>query len=233
LPGATDEWLWTPLRAERAATVAEWYRDLAAELEPGRLATLRFVMSHSANFLLPHLGGDAVAACLVRDAVDRVISHYAFLRRPDPDGIAAGLAEVFATYGGASPRDSRRCRKQRIFFNHQARVLLAPELDVDELAYTAGPSPDADRWRAALFATAERYVMGTTECFHDAARRIGAATGVEVTGEIYEKVNRDRPRVDELDRGLVEVIRSYNWLDDELHNHVRHSVIGHESLQRI
>jgi hypothetical protein len=104
-----------------------------------------------------------------------------------------------------------------MFFNYQSRVLLAPEVDVDELPYSAGPPADADRWREALFAVANRYLIGTTERFADAARRFGAATGVELGAEVHEKVNPHRPRVAELDASLVEEIRAYNWLDAELH----------------
>jgi hypothetical protein len=216
LPGARCEQLWTPGGPGPSSTVAEWYRDLVAGLGPGGLATLRFCSSHTANFVLSHLDGDAVAFCIVRDAVDRTVSHYAF-DNPSVEDVPGALADVYARWAGASPTGPRGAFRQRLYFNYQARVLLAPELDVNELPYTAGPPPDADRWREALFTTAERYLVGTTERFDAAARRFAAATGLVLAGDVREKVNAHRPRLAELDPGLVEEIRAYNWLDAELH----------------
>jgi hypothetical protein len=216
LPDARCEQLWTPGRPGPASTVAEWYRDLVAGLGPTGLATLRFCSSHTANFVLSQLDGDAVAFCIVRDAVDRTVSHYAF-DNPSVEDVPRALADVYATWAGASPSDSRGAFKQRLYFNYQARVLLAPELDVNELPYTAGPPPDAERWREALFATAERYLVGTTERFDAAARRFAATTGLVLAGDVHEKVNAHRPRLADLDRGLIDEIRAYNWLDTELH----------------
>jgi len=227
---AGHEHVWDVPRVSRdRAALLEWYRVALHGLSDDRRARLACVMSHSANFMLPALEGPVHAVTMLRDPVDRVGSQWAVRsdrarRKAERKRSEAArtlregsLAELYERLGGGTPRDSELPPRFASFFNGQSRSLLRPHYDLDDLPYSAGPPPDADRWRERLFEdVAPRYEIGLREDFEAFVQRLAARYGWRVLLP-RAKVNAHRGARPEPDAGTVTAIEAHNWLDLELY----------------
>jgi hypothetical protein len=216
-------------RGERDENVS-WYRDWYYGLEESRRARLSCVMSHTAGYLLPVLDRPAETLVLVREPVDRVLSyHYDFKRRrPRSEDPFAALEETYARAEEQSPASAKAWE----YFNGQSRHLLSVFYDVSELAFTAGPSADADVWRNRLRDLIERvFFVGVQERFAgyvgELARRHGWRPFVP-----QGKVNSERPAVFDAS-ALWETILACNWLDAELYELCRQAQARRESQHQV
>jgi hypothetical protein len=194
-----------------------WYQDWYHGLDPDRKARLCCVMSHLSGYLLPALDRPAEALVLVREPVDRTVSYYHVKqRRRKPDRLYAALEEIYATPPSERPDSAKRERWEQ-FYNWQSRCLLSIFHDVSELPTAAGPSRDADLWRARLHELVDGiFFVGVQDRFAgyvgSLARRFGWTAFVR-----HSKVNPQRPPVSEISEDLRDTIRAYNWLDAELY----------------
>lgn len=221
------------LRDSTPAQLARWYGGWWESLAPPRRARVRCVAAHSANFLVGLIDAPVLAAAIVRDPVDRVISQYYFAKsnrekpleatgNPLPgyykQDNPATLGDIYRELGGARPGDGVIAGRHSRFFNGQARSLLAPHHDTGELAYSEGPPADADAWRERLFGVVDaHYRLGVQERVAQFARDVEERMGWPHAELARKKVNAQRPRLQELPAGFAERLRAFNWLDDELH----------------
>ncbi len=193
-----------------------WYADWYDSLDAGRKARLCCVMSHLAGYLLPALDRRAEALVLVREPVDRTVSYYHVKRRRRaPSRPFAPLEQIYA--GDPSERLGSRRDSWEQFFNWQSRCLLSVFHDVSELPATAGPSPDADLWRARLRRVVDEvFLVGVQDRFPEyvglLAHRFGWKAFVP-----QSKVNPERPPLSDVSPELRETILAHNWLDAELY----------------
>ena len=189
-----------------------WYRSLDDE----RRARLCCVMSHWAGYLLPALDRPADALVMVREPVDRTLSYYWFKqRRRGPERPLEPLGRLYELRGNRSDGERRPLLWAQLC-NWQSRALLSVFHDTSELAYSAGPSADADLWRERLRAVVERvYMVGVQDRFAEYLAALAQRYGWE-TFEPRNKVNPVRP-AEETPAKLRETILAYNWLDSELY----------------
>ena len=193
-----------------------WYAGWYGALDATRRQSLCCVMSHLAGYLLPALDRPAEALVLVREPVDRTISYWhAKDRRRPPERPFTPLEEIYDTGSGGR----REAWEQ--FFNWQSRCLLSVFDDVSDLPATAGPSVDAERWRARLRELVARtYLVGVQDRFAGYVEWLAGRFGWQ-TFLPQSKVNPARPSVAELSPELRETIRAHNWLDAELYELAR------------
>jgi hypothetical protein len=200
------------------AELLRWYRDWYLALDDDRRARLCCVMSHSAGYLLPALDRPAEALVLVREPVDRVLSFYHekrrnFLRDRDPN-TPFNLLE--AVYSPPTAKGPPQAWPQ--FFNWQSRSLLSVFHDVSSLPATAGPSPDADAWRARLRELVDRvFLVGVQDRFPEYIDSLAGRLGWRDLFVPQSGVNRHRPPLSEASAEVREQILEHNWLDAELY----------------
>ncbi|MBA2764809.1 MAG: hypothetical protein H0U42_09035 [Thermoleophilaceae bacterium] len=199
--------------ADGRGVVAQRYRDLYARFTGTERADLLAVAGHSANHLAPLVERPHRVLTLLREPVDRVYSHFFFVGRARGLAIEDFFAAVIAgTFGGPFTPDPAQ------FFNGQARSLLAPYFDTGDLPYSAGPGPDAELWRARLRdVLAENHLIGVRERFRQSIELFAQAFDWRRVELPELRVNDARPRHVDLPPETQKLIRSYNWLDAELH----------------
>ncbi len=219
-----------------------WHRDWYRSLDPERRDRLCCGMSHSAGYLLPALDRPAETLVLVREPVDRVLSFYYYKRRRpgDPPGPGRkthflGLEEVFelGDQDRASLARPMRLEAWEQFFNWQSRSLLSVFHDVSTLAYSEGPSADADLWRGRLRELIESvFFVGVQDRFAGyaelLARRFGWSAFVPTS-----KVNERRPPASDVSGELRRTILAYNWLDHELYELCRELQMQREAEAQV
>jgi hypothetical protein len=201
---------------------ADWYRSL----DESRRARLCCVMSHLAGYLLPALDRPAEALVLVREPVDRTVSYYHVKKRRRGERPWAPLEEIYSS----DPSSRRESWEQ--FFNWQSRCLLSVYHDVSDFPETAGPSPDADLWRARLRELVDDvFFVGVQDRFEDyvdsLARRFGWTAFIP-----RSKVNPQRPSLSEVSPELRETILAHNWLDAELYQLCRQTQEQRDAAER-
>jgi hypothetical protein len=211
----------------KPAELVDWYRDWYRTLDEERRGRLCCAMSHSAGYLLPTLDRPVETLVLVREPVDRVLSFYHYKRRRPSDQPDSRRTEEFFrledVYAVDEADRARLVRPARLesweqFFNWQSRCLLSVFHDVSGLAFSEGPSSDADLWRARLRELVEDvFFVGVQDRFAEyvelLARRLGWRAFVP-----HSKRNERRPPLSEDSAELREKILAYNWLDAELYD---------------
>jgi hypothetical protein len=185
VPAATRRVLPAPPTGAAPADVRSWYCDLWWAL-PER--ERRSIVG----------AGGPGAACLVL-LLDRESRVVAAVREPLHALVATGARLPNRAALRSLRDDPRRSFKPRLraVSNSQARELLLPWTDGDELPVTVGPPPDADRWRRLLF--------------EDALPRLQPAPFVPGA-----PVPPD-PAALPGGPAYQELLLALNWLDQELH----------------
>jgi hypothetical protein len=196
----------------------DWHRAWYEGLPPERRARLCCVMSHAAGYLLPALDRPAEALVLVREPVDRVLSFYwekrrNFLRGRDPQTPFNLLEKVYAP-----PSEKGPPQAWPQFFNWQSRCLLSVFDDVSDLPASAGPPPDADRWRQRLRELVDGvFLVGVQDRLAEYVAELARRYGWRDAAVPRSGVNRSRPPLESAPEEVRERIRAYNWLDAELY----------------
>ncbi len=218
------------LRYEPAALV-DWHRAWYDQLEPGRRERLCCLMSHSAGYLLPVLGGRPVETLvLVREPVDRVLSFYwekrrNFLRGRDPETPFNLLEKVYEP-----PSEKGPPQAWPQFYNWQARSLLSVFDDVSALPKSAGPPPDANRWRERLHELVEgTFFVGVQDRFAEYVELVADRLGWRDAFAARSGVNKHRPPLSEAPDEVRERVLAHNWLDAELYELSRTAQLRREA----
>ncbi len=182
--------------------------DLRAMSDDQR-SRLRLVVGHMAVGIDRFLPGANAYLTMLRDPVERIVSHYHYvLAHPQGAGNARAVE-------GISSLDEyvRSSVFARIVNNGQTRLLGS-----DVLA--AGEPADADALeRAKAFLDRPDVVVGVQERFDESLLVMVQAFGWGLPAYRRENVTASRPRIAELAPATVELIRERNALDIELHAH--------------
>jgi hypothetical protein len=194
------------------AELKAWYEDLYTSLGE-RAERLVCAASHSAHLLLPVLAGREVRAfTLLRDPVDRSLSrYYHFTHEKNP------ITSLYRRFEYAATKSGRVSRKEAELANGQSRRLLASQYETDSLPRTSDDA-NAGEWRSRLFELVEEnYLVGIQERFTDSVRLFAREFGWQSVYDATAKINLERPSLAEVDDEIKELVRAYNWLDDELY----------------
>jgi len=197
---------------EPTMDLKRWHRTIVRRMTKEERGRLVFATGHSANYLIEALDRPVVAATMLREPIDRVLSRFYFSTK----GRGYDVREHYV--------DEARHGYRPEWFNGQARRLLMPFYDVDELACTFGPAADADLWRQRLFETvAAHYHVVLQTRFAESIAYLQALFGwTETPPEelTREKVNPRRPRDLVFTEEQYALMRAANWLDLELYEHL-------------
>ena len=199
---APMRWIYGDARAEA--------HTLAAMPHDTRLA-LRLVAGHMATGLDRHLPGPSAYVTMLRDPVERIVSHYHYvLQRPEGTGNSRAVE-------GISSLDEyvRSSVFARIVNNGQTRLLGSDVMAPGE------PADEATLERAMAFVDRPDVVAGLQERFDESLLVMVLAFGWGWPAVQRVNVTRSRPPVAELDPATVALIREHNALDLALHEHVR------------
>jgi hypothetical protein len=89
--------------------------------------------------------------------------------------------------------------------------------DTSGLPLTAN-DPGADEWRQRLDPALAAYVvLGTQDRLEETVEALAVLPGIQHRQVYRARVNNSRPAPSKLDPKTVELIRSHNWLDEELY----------------
>lgn len=224
----------------------EWYRDFYRRLGWWRRRSVRCVGGHTANYLLPVIP-DARAFSLLRDPVDRVVSLFHFIPTlQGPTGSRGvrmatavreqgwDLADIYRELGGGRAEDSDLHDVFRDFFNGQSRAILGPHVGPQALEYSPADS-DAESLDHPLAQQLEEirtryYTLGVQDHFDQSVARFARHFGWNPPGPSERRnVGGQRPSLGELPPETRDLIRSYNWLDAELHGRARQELLQESS----
>jgi glycosyltransferase involved in cell wall biosynthesis len=185
-----------------------------ADLPEAERRAFRLVAGHMAFGIHALLPGPSTYVTLLRDPVDRVVSHYHYTRsRPDDPGHARALEGVrsLEDYVHRSPY-------ARLVNDGQTR-LLGFRLEVGPVV------PDREALaRAKDVLDRDDVVVGLQDRFDESLLLMVRAFGWGYPAVIDDNVGRDRPRLEDLAPSTVELIREHNALDVELYEHARRRV---------
>jgi hypothetical protein len=210
--GETCEVVEIPRRTTRREDLLEWYSKVYESLGDRR-DRLICVASHSAQYLPAVVSDREIRSFTVlRDPVDRSLSRYYFLSKPE-----STVDDMYASFARAAENGGRASRKEIEFANGQSRRLLAPYFDSDQIPRSAG-DPESDLWRQRLFTIVEeQYLVGLQERFPESIELFAREFGWAKVYDASAKVNRARPSLSEVPMETRDLIRSFNWLDEELY----------------
>jgi glycosyltransferase involved in cell wall biosynthesis len=185
-------------------------RALEAMAEDERRA-LRRVGGHMGFGIHRFLPGPSVYVTLLRDPVDRIVSHYQYvLTHPADAGNGRALE-------GVESLDDyvRSSVFARIVNNGQTRLLGSDVLAADE------PADEATLERAKAVIDRHDLVVGLQDRFDESLLLMVRAFGWGYPAFRNENVSRDRPGTADLPTSTMELIRERNALDIELCEHAR------------
>ncbi len=200
-----------------------------AQLDPELWEQVRCLTGHSINFAIPVLSDPFQVFTIVRDPVDRVVSLYHYLKGRDGFGERGGRAgelirendwsivDIYRRFGGAYLTDTGEHHLFAAFFNGQTRTILAPHFTANQIPMADG-QPDVPAALETLdWVLSEHYLLGSASRYGASVERFAAEFDWSDTTVMRENVTPDRPALEELPREVVETIRRYNTIDDELH----------------
>jgi hypothetical protein len=214
-----------------------WYRDYYDSLAPDERDSLRCLVGHRANWIIPALDRPFRCVSLLRDPVERVISLYFFQcrqaserwRRPQAldefEQVGRLILErgwsIHDIYNNLGPGHSGESPLHHLFrdyFNGQSRSILDPYCDTSELGYERNAGLQERRLQTLLQnVVAESYIAGTQEFFPQSVALMGAALRWRRRFVVELNVNDARPRGAAVDDETRAIIHAHNWLDAELH----------------
>ena len=218
------------------------FAQLFASMDPGEFEKVRCIAGHSVQFALPVLAPRCKAVTLLRDPVQRVLSLFDDLRAgrgrhgesPAGELIRArgwSLLDIYQTYGGLRPSTDGEQHLFADFFNGQARAILAPHFPVDWLPLDQiEPGPELPVSESLSRITAEHYLLGSSSRFAASVDRFAGALGWSLGDEAVAAAEPEAD-ITQVPEAVLETVRSYNRLDQELVAGVLRELGGDESSE--
>ncbi len=190
--------------------VDERVRSLT-KMSTAELHTLRLVGGHMGFGIHRFLPGPSAYITLLRDPVDRIVSHYHYVKSHPQD---AGNARAME---GVSSLEQyvRSSVFARIVNDGQTRLLGSDVLAAGE------PADPVALERAKRAIGRPDVVVGLQDRFDESLLLMLRAFNWGYPAYRDENVSPDRPRVEELPSSTVDLIRERNSLDVELYDHAR------------
>ena len=177
------------------------------------------IVGHGAHQLRRHVHPDILKATILRDPVDRVISHYFFvLRSPEH------YLHHEVTTRGISLLDYATGRVSNELRNHYVSSFL--EMSAEEVER----SPDESVAHAFEVIRSEYDVVGTVDDLDAAIGALAAAAGFHDhfrPGKL--NVTADRPTQQEIDPATIQTIADLNSLDVKLYELIRDVAVSSAS----
>lgn len=178
------------------------------EMDPERLLTLRAVTGHMAYGVHRYLSRRARYVTMLRDPVDRIISHYYYVQTVQeparPPGALDGVANL-ADYVTISPTAP--------LTNNEMTRLLGGAVD------DPGRLPTSETLKRAKRNLDGFAVVGLLERFDESLLLMRRAFGWYWPVYAPENVASERPLVDEVPPEIRDLIARCNELDAELYLH--------------
>lgn len=176
---------------------------------PSQLNNLRIVMGHLYFGAHTFLSSPSTYITMLRDPVDRVISHYYFVRR-DPSHYLYDSARKLSL-----KEYVESCNRQEP--NNDQTRLLAGKRDESRFGICSDEMLDIAKGHLADYFT----VVGITEEFDRSLILMKRNLGWRNPFYINQNVSQNRPRKEGIPFETLRVIQAYNELDIELYRFAR------------
>lgn len=188
--------------------------DQLLSLPPDRLAGIRAVAGHIPFGLHELLDPPATYVTLLREPVDRIVSHFAYAARTPESPLHAQVEAA----GNDLGRYVAEAPAAAYFNNGQTRLLGATD------PRTSSPATEASLVRAKEHLSRHFSVAGVTERFDESLLMMSEAFGWSMAPYRREKVSPNRPEqvTDDDARTIIE----RNRLDVQLHAFATERLFG-------
>jgi len=169
------------------------------------------VIGHGAHRIRAYAHPDILKTTILRDPVDRIISHYYFAMRAPNHALhheAANLKMPLADYVRSGLHGSLRN-------NYVTRFL---QISAEE----AEKNPEESVARAYQLLKKEYAIVGLLENLAPTLDRFAGISGFHnIYNPPLRNVARDRPKISEIDDSTIAAIREVNFLDVQLYQLIR------------
>jgi len=212
----------------------DWYDTYYHSLPYRRKAAIKCIAAHSAHYLMPVIDRPFRVFSMLRDPVDRAISLYYFTKGlahqgETKGGIGArigreierlgwGLEDIYLNVG---VKDWGLAEERQVFapfFNGQSRVILAPHRTLADLPFYTETTEAVISFESTLDELLERhYVVGVTEHYEESMALFAETFGWRHVFVERKNTTRQRPRGKEIPADLAMLIRSFNQMDQHIH----------------
>jgi hypothetical protein len=191
------------------------------ELAPERREQIRLVKGHMPYGLHQYLSVPATYITMLRDPVDRIVSHYYFVRRSPGVG---HHEEVTAK--GMTLDDFVRERASIRATNDQTRLISGVE-KVNAKLLTGGISPNEEAGTTDILEIARKNLadhftaVGLSEKFDESLLLFKKLLGWKNIYYVKQNVTKGRPAKQQVARETVSLIEKHNELDMALYEYAR------------
>lgn len=211
----------------------DWYNDYYHSLSFRRKAAIKCIAAHSAHYLIPVIDRPFRVFSLLRDPVDRVISLYYFTKvlakQGKTEGIGARLGmeierlgwdleDIYLNVGGKDRESAEKRQLFAPFFNGQSRAILAPHRATVDLPFYNETTETVTSFQSTLDELLERhYVVGVSERYEESITLFATTFGWQHVFIEHKNISKQRPRGKEIPEELAMLIRSFNQMDNSIH----------------
>lgn len=184
-----------------------------------RRAGLDFLAGHVDFGIHEHLGGPGAYFAFVRDPVERVVSHYFFIRN--------------------SPRHRYRQEAQEMDMEAFIASGIRPRMNncmtrmISGLDAPYGKCPESMLDKAVENLMQDYFFLGIVERFDESLAMLAELLGWRNVRYDKRCVSKGRPQLIELPGGALDVVREYNNLDIELYSRLQGRLPAGLSPQRL
>lgn len=171
----------------------------------------RLVIGHAAQDLLDYVGSEWISMTVLRDPIDRIVSHYYYAKRDSRHYLHGRIQdESIGLLDYVAKPLTREVQNWH--------VTRFSELDFSEVA--ADPQRAIDL--AFNFVTQRFQVVGFLDDLSAAMNRLGEIAGFHSRFQngTYNKT-KDRPKIEQVDADVLQEITDLNSLDVELYKRLQ------------
>jgi hypothetical protein len=217
--------------ADEICPVAHW--DKIVLLPKVDLVNYRLFIGHYASYLERFLKKRLNKIALLREPVDRTISHFAFIQRdathPFYHKVQSQTLRDFVEDPETRPNVENYQARYLADFGYDPSVIAATDfgsanhdfplqMHIDELSMREDPT---DLRAKALTALDDFVLIGVVEDFSVHIKRLADILGVEFGAPVWANVSPQRPANHDLDKLTLGAIHDATPIDRELYEIVR------------